>query len=257
MKKIKRSSETEFGTNRILLVLVIALLAVLSLLLLDKLIAEAGTAIITIFALQILGALSVLGVGFGIYRFIVEKKKKLDVSHRWIRGSTLIIFFGILSFCSFLIVSINPITAIRILYVCVPGFAILYLIFMIFSRDFFIISVLCLFSALLFWCNWKLLENGQTNLAILLSAIAGLMIILLIFALQQAKKCDGKLKLGSLQIHVTLDRSGYSLVFFTMALIALLVLLTFLFSPQLIQYFGFGLLGYLFLLAVYYTVKLI
>jgi len=243
-------------TNRILLVFSLALVGVLALMMVYKLLLDAPTAIITVYSLQILGALSLICAVYGIRRHLTEKKKEIDTSQKLVCGYNITLLAVIVLFCCGFIVFSDPIAAIRTLYIIIPGFAVLYLIKMIFNREFFVISLSCAFGALLLWGASKILASGHVFLFPFCIALGLLCALALFLALVQAQKSDGVCTIGSFSTALMDRDSEYGAVYVTLAILVVLMLVSLFVKAQLITYFSFAVLGYLFILAVYYTVKL-
>ena len=157
----KPISESDFITNKILLVFTLALIGTLALMMISKLVLDIQTAIVTVYSLQGLAALSAVGVVYGIHRFASEKKRAVDTSRKILTGRNITLFFAIVLFCCVFIVSTNPTAAIRTLYIFIPGWAVLYLIKAIYIREFYVISLICAFGALLLWGSSRILAAGH------------------------------------------------------------------------------------------------
>ncbi len=254
--KNKTISENDFITNKIVLVFSLALLGVLALMGIYRLVSDTLTAIVTIFALQIFGALSLIGFFVGVYRYFYEHRRNIDVSNKILCGKHIAVFFAILSFCSFFIVTTNPQAAIRTLYIIIPAFAILYLIKTIFMRDFFTISLICSIGALLLWGMSGLLAGGHVFLFPFLIVLGLLLIIAMAIVLRMAKSNDGVFSASDITFSVMDSDTSYAIPYFTLAVLAVLFIMSLFVTAQTILWFSFAVLGYLFILAVYYTVRL-
>lgn len=254
--KQKPISESDYITNKILLVFSFALLGTLALMMVQKFLADPQTAIVTIYVLQVLTALFGVGIVYGVYRSKRENRNSVDTARKLITGRNVILFFSILLFCCVFIMTSDSTAAIRTLYIVIPGSAILYLIKAIYIREFFIISLVCTFGALLLWGASRILASGHVFLFPFCIALGVLSALALGIALFKAKKADGVLNIGSFSFPLMDKRSEYSTSYFTLAIVVIMMIASLFVKVQLITYFSFALLSYLFIMAVYYTVKL-
>jgi len=254
--KNKQISESDFVTNKILLVFSISLIGVLALMMIYKLLLDPPCAIATVYSLQILSFLSLIGFSFGVYRWITETKKQINVSRKLVKGKSITVFFGILFCCCVFIVSANPVAAVRTLYIVIPGFAVFYLIRAIYIREFFILSEICAAGALVLWGSSKVLASGHVFLFPFCIGLGLLSALGMVLILRQAQKNKGVFEFGHISFAVMDKHSAYKTSFITLAILAVLLIVSLFVKAQLITYFSFAVLSYLFIMAVYYTIKL-
>lgn len=146
---------------------------------------------------------------------------------------------------------------IHTLSVLVPAVAVLAVIYYLFQRDFFCISVISACGILclvlyrkMFYTQRSMLYAGFVLAFVLLAAAVVVLVLLQL----------GKLKLPSAldkAIHVLLPReANFPLLYATCALVAVLLALTLILGGTTAYYLMFVLVGWLFIMAVYYVVKL-
>ena len=254
--KQKPISESDFITNKILLVFTLALVGTLALMMIGNLIDDAQTAAVTVYVLQTLAVLAGAGVVCGILRHRKEQKLSIDVSRRIMTGQNIACFFTAVLFCCVFIVAADPVAAIRTLYIIIPGSAVLYLIRAIYVREFFVISLICAFGALILWGASKILASGHVFLFPFSIAFGLLCVLALFIAMRQARRDGGVCTFGSVSIVLMDKHSEYGTSYFTLAVLSVLLLVSLFVKALLITYFSFALLAYLFIMAVYYTLKL-
>jgi len=146
---------------------------------------------------------------------------------------------------------------IHYLTIFVPAVAVLAVIYYLFQRDFFCISVISACGLLCLMLYRKLFYSLRSMLyagfvlAFLLLAAAVVVLILL--------------QLGKLKLPAALDKairvllpkeSNFALLYATCALVAVLLALTLILGGTTAYYLMFVLVGWLFIMAVYYIVKL-
>lgn len=169
----------------------------------------------------------------------------------------ILIWFGAAVAAEFVLLLINRLVPglalIRYLSVLVPVVAVLALVYYLFQRDFFCISVISACGILslllyrwLFWNHPTMIRCGYVLAFLLLAAAAAAF-----FLLQRGK---GPLPLGVDKL-VPRD-ANYPLLYATCALNALLLALTLILGSAAAYYLIFVLVAWLFIMAVYYIVKL-
>ncbi len=255
--KLKTASENDFITNKIIFVFSLALLGVLALMGVYRLISDTSTADITVLILKIIGAFSLACTVIAIPLGLTDKRKGNDEeSSNILSSQNIAVFFVILSFCCFFIAFSDSSAAIRTLYIIIPAFAILYLIKSVFMRDFFTVSLICSIGSLLLWGMSNVLAGGHVFLFPLLVVLGLLSCIAMAIVLHVAKGNDGIFSASDVTFAVMDSDKGYSVPYLTLAILAVLFVVSMFVTAQTILWFSFAVLGYLFILTVYYTVKL-
>jgi len=255
--KHKTASENDFITNKIIFVFSLALLGVLALMGVYRLISDTSTADITVLILKIIGAFSLACTVIAIPLGLTDKRKGNDEeSSNILSSQNIAVFFVILSFCCFFIAFSDSSAAIRTLYIIIPAFAILYLIKSVFMRDFFTVSLICSIGSLLLWGMSNVLAGGHVFLFPLLVVLGLLSSIAMAIVLHVARGNDGIFSASDVTFAVMDSDKGYSVPYLTLAILAVLFVVSMFVTAQTILWFSFAVLGYLFILTVYYTVKL-
>lgn len=146
---------------------------------------------------------------------------------------------------------------IHYLTILVPAVAVLAVIYYLFQRDFFCIAVISACGLLclmlyrkLFYSLRSMLYAGFVLAFLLLAAAVVVLILLQLDKLKLPTALDKA-------IRVLLPReSNFPLLYATCALVALLLALTLILGGTTAYYLMFVLVGWLFIMAVYYVVKL-
>lgn len=143
------------------------------------------------------------------------------------------------------------------LTVLVPAVAVLAVIYYLFQRDFFCISLISACGILCLQLYRKV-SFGHPNLILAGFVLAFLLLIIAVVISILWK--NEKLQLPTIldkMLHTLLPKeTSYSLLYATCALVAVLLALTLILGGTTAYYLMFVLVGWLFIMAVYYVVKL-
>lgn len=242
-------------TNRILIVFASTLLAIIGLMTVYKSYNRAATMFHTRTALLVLACVGAAGIAAGIY-IALRAKHSDKYKNQYSFGVNLSGFMAVFAgSCLFMGVYHND--AVRVLYFALPVCAVLYLIYQIYQREFFAISLLTSLGGFVCWAISRLANQPNLSRSAELCAVGCLLTVAvaaLFFFL--IKRGGGALRLGAKRIALMPGRASYRFIFITCALIAASVVLAMLLGPLAAYYAVFILFAYLFIMAVYYTVKL-
>ncbi len=242
-------------TNKILTVFAATLLAIIGLMTVYKAYNRAATMLNTRSALFVLAGVGVLGIIAGIF-MAVRAKRASAHSDRYYFGVDLAGFMAVFAL-SCLLMAVYHNDAVRVLYFALPVSSVLYLIYQIYQREFFAISMLTSLGGFVCWELSRLYNQPYLNRSAELIAVVSLLalgVAALLFLF--IKKSGGALRLGTKRIALMPGRASYLFIFITCALIALSIAFAMLFGALAAYYAVFILFAYLFVMAVYYTVKL-
>jgi len=142
-------------------------------------------------------------------------------------------------------------TAAKLLCVLCPIVLLLYIVFIIYQREFFLTSVLCALCLLVLWVL-KNFSGPRVILAVCLAAAAAVLIAVMAVA---AGKKDGKIKAGPVSVSVYELQGGKVPLLISCTAVLLVVFGTFIFAA-VAEMATICVAAYLFVMAVYYTVKL-
>lgn len=171
-------------------------------------------------------------------------------------GVRLTVGSGLMSLSVLFINGFYP-DGVVILCGAVPVLAILALIYYLYQREFFLSSVLTGAGILVLWLFRR--GHGSEVWMPVVYASAGifsavLVVCLIFFLLLRAKK--GAFTIGGRTLSLFSAGTGYTSLFSTLIFCAASLAVMFLFGATAAYYAIFVLVGHLFVLAVYYTVKM-
>ncbi len=145
-------------------------------------------------------------------------------------------------------------SAIRFLYIAVPSLAVLYLIYMIYQREFCALATFGVLIALYFW---RFAQYYKGSVRFLAAQCALLLICLaaaaLLFLLQRG---DGTLKLGKRKLRLLEMDAEYAASYIFVALFVVILAAAFFVPNAAMIYLAFSTLAVIFIMAVYYAVRM-
>ncbi|MDL2273350.1 hypothetical protein LJC34_02190 [Oscillospiraceae bacterium OttesenSCG-928-G22] len=261
-----KKKREEAATNRILLTFLFALILIVGLMLANRGYRSISTMFATRYILYAVSCVGVLGIVYGILRTRTEKKARVDYSMTVLNGPGIVLLSAILAIYGF-VGGQFYLDGISWMYVFVPAVAVLLLIFLLYPRDFFYISVICACGGYLMWYLSGSIGAGGllrfnpaewvTRRGIYASILAILALVAAIVVFVRAKRKNGMFEMGKLKLRLLGAGANYLLLFLTVALMALFVVLAMLLGSVFAYYLTFAVFGYLFIAAIYYTVKII
>ncbi len=251
----KPISEEEYTTNKVLTVFSVCLLGVLVLMVLQRLLDYADTWRIGRITVGVLLAAGVAGIIWGIVLLARELSGKREKGRRIICGRNVLIASVILTLCMALIgyVGTQP---IKMLYVILPVLAVYYLIYHSYAPEFFLIALDCGIALGLMWLTHRSLatpENAWRAYAAL--GIAAVLTVVQLACIWKLRGQKGKFKLRGKTVDSHFSRNAYTMLTITPLLMTVLVAAVLLAPNHMLIAMGVA-AAYLFVTAVYYTVKL-
>ena len=198
-------------------------------------------------------ALVLVGAVLDVYQI---RKKTYNVKTLF-NGTGLMMLGALLALCSYLMVGFDPETALRVLYVIIPVCAILYLVYSVYPREFFSLAAAMTLVALMLWLIAKSTGSNTMSGATVWFLAFGLLICVGLEGLfLLARKNRGKLKVGPVDLSMFSPNTRHELVVTVAACCAVLLLAAFFLAGSIGYYAMFAVVGALFVMAVYYTVKM-
>lgn len=195
--------------------------------------------------LAILAAAACAGCAFWTVQN-VKQEKKTTVS------VVLTIVSALVAVCAtvFALFTGNGVKAMLVL---VPVVAVLALIYYLYQKEFFVVSVSGAAALCSLWC----MRQDPWSVKVYLLAVAALIVIALCIALTlYLKKDDGVLTLMGKRIRVFGKGANYPIILGACGAAAVLLLVSMLLGAAAAYYVMFAAVALLFVAAVYYTVKL-
>lgn len=251
VKKAKKTTQSEEDiSNKLALIFITAVAALGLLMVINRLILNGETFLLArniIIAALPISAASI--IGFGVAFFLCSGRAKKVCSF------LLKISVGLLLSCLFIL--FDFIFAIKALYIIISALCVTSLIYYIYPFEFFVHTILCVGSAISFWILSHMMTISSPNAIFIVSGSLSLVFICLILTLL-AMKNGGSLNFFSHKIHLFGKNSNYIFLFITFAVIfsAFASAILF-FSSAFAYYLIFALLGYLVVIAIYYTARLV
>lgn len=187
-------------------------------------------------------ALCAVGAGLGL-----AARKKGKTAKWWV---TLAIFFGALAVSLLLVWRFHRI-GVQAACALVPATAVLALVYYLFQREFFLISLL---SAVGIAGLWMVRQAGENHRTLLYAYLVFTAVVLVAAALftRKVQQAGGLWK----EKRLLSKNAAYSMVYVTCALVAVLLIAAVVAGAGVAYYLLFPAIGWLVVMAVFFTVKL-
>lgn len=256
-KRAARSHKEDAILNRVLIWFGAAVVVELVLLLLNRYYANATTAP---------GELEFAGALFKAWPAIIGISAVGTVlcllwSFFWAKGGRRPLLPGVLSAVCFVVLVISVITyrfyetGVQFLCGIVPVAAVLALVYYLYQHEFFTVTVL---SALGILGLWLIRRAGGGHQTLVYAYMAVLAVVLLgaVLLCRRVSANDGRLTLGEHKLQLFHRGASYGMIYLTCLVVAAAVAGALALGTAAAYYLIFALVGWLFVVAVYYTVKL-
>lgn len=256
-KQTHKPNEKDYITNKVLLVFTLCLCGVLALMMLYRLLAYGSSYSTGVIVSRIILGLSIAGMVFGAYMLSRERKNNTDMRFRLWRGKHVLLVTAVIFVCM-LFISYFGARAIKPLYIILPAVAVYYLIFHSYPREFFIVSLDCGLAATLLLVVRRAFSSTNFVSFAYISVAAALVLagaqVILLSKIRQRGGITGLID-GKTEKLFTAPHA-YPMMFASAAVLLILVALGAFLGAQIAYYMIFVSIGYLFVTAVYYTVKM-
>ena len=241
----KPISEEEYTTNKVLTVFSVCLLGVLVLMILQRLLNYGSTFMIGLIVTRILLAIGIIGVVGGLVMLGMERTGRRNGSRRIICGRNLLIASVVMTVCMSAIsyIGIAPIKA-------------LYLVYHSYSTEFFVITVDCGAALGMMWLVHRaLVSSNFTWMAYAVLVAAAVLTVVQIAVVNSVRGRQGKAKNTGKKAEARFSSNAFLMMTVTPILMTVLTAVV-LFAPAHMLVVMGAAAAYLFVTAVYYTVKL-
>ena len=239
----KPISEEEYTTNKVLTVFSVCLLGVLVLMILQRLLNYGSTFMIGLIVTKILLAIGIIGVVGGLVMLGMERTGR--------RNGSSVVMTVCMSAISY--IGIAPIKA---LYVILPVLAVFYLVYHSYSTEFFVITVDCGAALGMMWLVHRaLVSSNFTWMAYAVLIAAAVLTVAQIAVVHSVRGRQGKAKNTGKKAEARFSSNAFLMMTVTPILMAVLTAVVLLAPTHMIVVMGVA-AAYLFVTAVYYTVKL-
>ncbi|MGE4549205.1 MAG: hypothetical protein AB7C89_06600 [Intestinibacillus sp.] len=252
----RKPNERDYITNKVLSVFTLCLVGVLLLMLLYRVAAYGSTYMLGRQLTGVVCGLGVLGLIWGAVKLAMERKAHEDMRYRLLRGRNIIVVFAVLTVCMAAILLFSP-EVIKLFYIILPAIAVYYLIYHSYPREFFVISVDCgLMAVLLYLVRRALGSASHGSVAWLAAAVAVVLCAVQIAGVFYVKKhgCQGLV--DGQRTELFTSGNAHAMMILTAVVLAVLPVAAVILGAQIAYYLIFAAFAYLFVTAVYYTVKM-
>ena len=253
-KNQENLTRSDFITNKIMVVFALAFAMTFVLMMIGRGLDHAGTFMVAYYSVHVLGIASVVGTVLGIAKEVMDRRNGRDTSGSIITGHGIAVCCAVAAFSFFLILFGNYSSAIQFLYIAIPALAVLYLIYMIYQREF---CLLATYGVLLSLYFWRFAQYHLGSVRFVLAQFVLLAVTVLLAVLfYLTKKSDGEIKLGSRKLRVFMPDAEYAASFLFLAVLAVILVMAFLVPGAWMLPLALVTLAVIFLMAVYYAVRM-
>ena len=262
MSKKKLRSADDYITNKILTVFAFSFLMILALMTAYRGYSNVDTVVTTYYASLILSAVGALAFIVCVIMTVMASKNGKEIKNKVFCAKNMTVFTLIFAVCMFC-VGYFTLEGVKMMYVFVPAAAALILIGMLYPLDFLGITAVCSSGAILQWYLSSATGDGMiwsrgfklgTPFYLVVTAIV--LISFYAIFVQRVKIGDGKFNLGKNTFTLVKKNTKYNFSYLTAAFIGFCVFLGFICGGGIAYYLIFVSFAYLFIMAVYYTIKM-
>lgn len=250
---ITNAKKNDYVVNKLLLVFTIAFALILFLMNIGRMMKSTATYVGALTATRILAVLSVAGLIFGIILAIVEHARGKDTRCKLMKGKNIAVVSAFIAVVAGALSLVYNPTMLFVLYVFIPAVVVLYIVYYSYPREFFMIALASALGGIGIWLMVYGVVGKSSGL--LLSLVAAAIVLLAVFTVL-AHTGKGKIKLFGREFTPFKSDARYGIVYLSFILV-LAVLAASLLAADIASYFVFGLIGYIVIVAIYYTIKLI
>ncbi len=251
-----QKKEEDYITNKVLAVFTVCLAGVLILMGISRLLNRGDTFLAGMTTVRVLMGISAVGILLGIILAVREKSSGKDNTYKILTGRSLIIVFAV-SLVVLAFIHYYGFPVFKFFYALLPALAVYYLIYHSYQAEFCVISVDCGIAVLLLMLvRWIQVNGGARRVSCIVAAVCGALALVQIALALQIRKADGKLKLGSRKLSFVFSKNAYTMLIVTPVVMTALLVIGALMGTTVSLYAVFAVVSYLFVTAVYYTVKM-
>lgn len=251
----KPITEEEYTTNKVLTVFSVCLLGVLVLMILQRLLNYGNTFMIGLIVTKILLAIGIIGVIGGLVMLGMERSGRRNSARRIVCGRNLLIASVVMTLCMSAIRYVGT-APIKALYVILPVLAVFYLVYHSYSTEFFVITVDSGAALGLMWLAHRALVSSNFVWVAYAALIAAVVLtIAQIFVVNSVRAKQGKSKNTGKKAEAHFSSNAFLMMTVTPIIMTVLTAAV-LFAPAHMPVVMGIAAAYLFVTAVYYTVKL-
>ena len=146
-------------------------------------------------------------------------------------------------------------TGVQFLCGVVPAAAVLALVYYLYQHEFFAVTVLSALGLVGLWL-FRRAGGGHQTLVYAYVVVLAVILVAAILLCRSLSAKDGVLTLGGKKLQVFSRNASYGMIYLTCAIVAVAVVAALLLGTAAAYYLIFALVAWIFIMAVYYTVKL-
>lgn len=255
MSKVNRSEKQanraqDYIVNKMLCVFTLAFLLILGLMNVSRMMSRADSYVLAFKSMPYIAAgFALVAVGCVVWA-LIARAKNVDTRYRLLTGKHLAIVFAFCALCAGVLAYAFTKETLTFLYVFIPTVAVLFIIFYSYPRDFFAIAASSGLGAIAVWAIAKLgMESPVLMITVFVVSVLALLFRFVCTVI--AQKNGGKL-FGS---ELFASNALYALMYVTYVLVLAALIAILVLGPAALYYAAFGLVGYLVLVGIYYTVR--
>lgn len=251
---VPKKREEEYITNKVLIVFSLCLAGVLILMAIKNMVNYGYSYFRGIMFIKVFMGISAVGVILGLFKIIREKQTKAKISMRILTGKNITLV-SLVSLIVFALTYRYLFLIFNVFYVVLPALAVYYLVFHSYQREFFVIGVdVGIAAALLFVLRSTIFNH--LPIAAIITAIMAVITVVQLIIVNKIKANSGVLKLGKAEYNFNFSKNAYTMMFITPVIMLALVAVGSFTNSTIALGAIFAMAAYLFVTAVYYTVKL-
>ena len=273
-KKNVSGNKDSKAVGKVLLTFVGAVLAVAYLMIVYRFYSHADTLLVTRSFLLIAAKAGAVGAACAIILAAAIKLRKnvVTVGRFKISGVAAAVFFTLFAFCNWFVAGYY-LSGIQLLCVIIPAAAVLLMIYYCYQREFFVISLVSGIDIMLLWFLKSTNFGGIAAAAGWASAgayvssfwmpyqisgiVAGLAATAACFAAaMKSKKKNGEIKLGGMTLVLFPNKANYKTIFISCGVLAAALTAALIAGATGAYFAMMAAIAYLFIMAVYFTVKM-
>lgn len=251
----KPISKEEYTTNKVLTVFSVCLLGVLVLMVVQRLLDYTNTWSSGMLMVRVLLGIGIAGIIWGVVLLVRELMGKRDGLYRIICGRNVLIA-SIVMAASMAVIGYLGTGPIKGLYVILPALAVYYLIYHSYAPEFFLIAADAGMALGLMWLVHRALISARFGwVAYAALAAAAVLTVVQLVCVWKLRGKQGKFVWRGRKVDTHFSRNAYTMLTVTPIVMTVLVAAALFLPARMLIAMGIA-AAYLFITAVYYTVKL-
>lgn len=255
-KKVSQEvAQQDYVTNKLLSAFTIAFIMIIGVMYFSRMMHRIDTYVTAMDGVKALSIiLLALTVVFAIIA-IVQKIKGKEQKYKLMTPKHLAVVLGFATACFGALALAFSENTVSLLYIVIPTVTVLFIVYNVYPRDFFAISLISAFGAIGLWLTGSAISGGMgaSKLWLIIGVVLAVLAVLIVATIV-VQANGGKLCRKSTCKYFDKD-AKYYLIYITFALIIALLAATWFMVGAATYYFLFVLLAYFVVVGIYYTLK--